>query len=259
APIREKRLSREEEIEYLKQKGIAGNWEKAAYSINAGIWGTSIGGKETLAAKEPLPEAAYPTPLSVDAQASEVVCLHFEHGELKGIDQEFFIRPIEAIQALAARAKPYAVGRNMHTGDTIIGIKGRIGFEAAAALITIGAHHTLEKHTLTKWQMYWKDQLASWYGMFLHEAQYFEPVMRQIETFLEQTQAHVSGKAWVKLMPYHFEIQGIESASDLMNSSFGSYGEMNNAWTGEDAKGFIKLFANPLQLYYSVHPDERNL
>ncbi|TAH20549.1 MAG: argininosuccinate synthase [Cytophagales bacterium] len=250
-PIRDKKLAREEEIEYLKSHGVVANWEKAKYSINQGIWGTSVGGKETLTSHLSLPEEAYPSQLQrTDSQEVEIT---FENGEPVALNGEK-LGSVAVIQTLTQIASQYAIGRDIHVGDTIIGIKGRVGFEAPASLITIKAHHALEKHTLTKWQMYWKEQLGNWYGMLLHEGQYLEPVMRNVETFLEDTQKNVSGKVKVKLMPYRFEIQGIESPHDLMSSKFGSYGEMNNAWSGEDVKGFTKIVSNQMKIYYQTNP-----
>lgn len=250
-PIRDLRLSRQEEIEYLKKHGIELSWEKAQYSINKGIWGTSVGGKETLTSDKSLPDSAYPSQLKETTPS--LVMLNFEKGELVGINGEIFSHPSEAILKLESLATPYAIGRDIHVGDTIIGIKGRVGFEAASALITIKAHHLLEKHTLTKWQLYWKEQLANWYGMFLHEAQFLDPVMRNIETFLMDTQGRVTGEVYVNLVPYRFELQGIKSDFDLMNSGFGTYGEMNNAWTGDDVKGFTKILGNQGQIWHLMN------
>ncbi|NJO03615.1 MAG: argininosuccinate synthase [Bacteroidia bacterium] len=249
-PIRDQRLSRQEEIDFLKSHGVEADWTKSLYSINQGIWGTSVGGKETLTSHQPLPEDAYPSQLV--AHEAQEISLQFEKGELTGIHDTVFDDPVEAIRHLQELAAPYAIGRDIHVGDTIIGIKGRVGFEAAAPLIIIKAHHLLEKHVLGKWQLYWKEQLSNWYGMMLHEAQYLDPVMRNIEVFLEETQAHVSGKVHVRLLPYRFELLGIESPYDLMRSQFGQYGEMNNAWTGEDVKGFIKIMATPMKIYQSL-------
>ena len=255
-PIRELKLSRQQEIEYLQKHGIDWPWSKARYSINQGIWGTSVGGAETLTSDQPLPESAYPSQLK--AGTPKKVALQFVKGELTGIDGQPFEHPSQAIHALQQLAAPYAIGRDIHVGDTIIGIKGRVGFEAAAPLIIIKAHHLLEKHVLSKWQQYWKDQLANWYGMLLHEGQYLEPVMRNIETFLEDTQQNVSGQVFVQLHPYRFELLGIESAYDLMNSGFGQYGEMNKAWTGDDVKGFTTMLANSLKIYHFVnHQNEQ--
>jgi argininosuccinate synthase len=250
-PIRDMQLSRQAEIDYLIENGYNWNWEKAKYSINQGIWGTSVGGAETLTSQKSLPEEAYPTQLT--EKEPSVVELQFEKGELQQVNGQSYSHPTEAIQALQQLAGPYAIGRDIHVGDTIIGIKGRVGFEAAAPLIIIKAHHLLEKHTLTKWQQYWKDQMGNWYGMMLHEAQFLDPVMRNIETFLEDTQEYVSGKVWVKLMPYRFELQGIESPNDLMNSAFGHYGEMNKGFSGEDVKGFTKILGNQTKIFHSVH------
>lgn len=249
-PIRDQQLSRKEEIEYLAKKGVTVDWEKAQYSINKGLWGTSVGGVETLTSHLPLPEKAYLNQL--EETTPKTVTLEFEKGEIVGLNGKT-MAPVEAIQTLEEIAARYAIGRDVHVGDTIIGIKGRVGFEAAAATIIIKAHHTLEKHTLSKWQLHWKEQLANWYGMFIHEAQYFEPVMRNIETFLEDTQATVTGKVFVELHPYRFIVQGIESPHDLMNSDFGNYGEDSKQWSGEDVKGFIKILANPMKIYKQVN------
>jgi argininosuccinate synthase len=250
-PIRDMKLSREAEIEFLKSHGVRMNFEKAQYSINKGLWGTSVGGKETLTSKDYLPEDAFPTQLT--KQRKEQITLRFEKGELIGINDKQFKSPVQAIQELSAMASPYAIGRDVHVGDTIIGIKGRVGFEAAAPLIIIKAHHLLEKHTLTKWQLYWKDQLAAWYGNWLHEGQFLDPIMRNIESFLEETQKNVTGAVFVTLQPYHFQVTGIESAYDLMSAKFGSYGEMNNGWSGEDVRGFAKIFGNQTAIYHQIN------
>ncbi len=241
-PIRDQQLSREAEIAYLQENGITYSWEKAKYSINQGLWGTSVGGVETLGSREALPEAAYPSQLS-ETQPRDI-SLTFEKGELTAVDGKPGT-PVENIRLLESIASAYAIGRDTHVGDTIIGIKGRVGFEAASALITIKAHHLLEKHTLSKWQQFQKEQLANFYGMLLHEGQYLDEVMRNLEAFLADTQRHVSGEVFVTLNPYRFELRGIESGNDLMNASFGSYGEMNKGWTAAEAKGFIKILSNP--------------
>src|ERR1700759_696185 len=250
-PIRDLKLSREEEIEYLKQKGVDMNFEKATYSINKGLWGTSVGGKETLNSKGILPESAWPT--QVTKQDSEEVKLHFQKGELVAVNDKTFDHPTEAIQYLQSIAGPFAIGRDIHVGDTIIGIKGRVGFEAAAPMIIIKAHHLLEKHTLTKWQLYWKDQLSTWYGNWLHEGQLLDPTMRNIEKFLQDTQDTVTGKVFVTLQPYRYTVTGIESAHDLMSSKFGSYGEMNKGWSGDDVKGFARIFGNQTSIFHKVN------
>ncbi len=252
-PIRDLKLSREAEIKYLNKHGVEYSAAKATYSINKGIWGTSVGGKETLTSHETLPEAAWPT--QVTETGAKKVELTFEKGELVGINGEK-LSPVKAIQKLQSMAAPYGIGRDIHVGDTIIGIKGRVGFEAAAPVIIIKAHHTLEKHTLTKWQLSWKDQLASFYGNWLHEGQFHDPIMRDIEAFLQNTQQQVSGKVFIELHPYRFQIIGIESAHDLMSSKFGSYGEMNNAWTGNDVKGFSKIFGNQVMIWHKVNGND---
>ena len=249
-PIRDLKLSREAEIEYLNKHEVEYTAEKARYSINKGIWGTSVGGKETLTSNETLPEEAWPT--QVTQTEPRKLELDFKQGELVGINGES-LSPIKAIQKLQEIAQPYGIGRDIHVGDTIIGIKGRVGFEAAAPIIIIKAHHTLEKHTLTKWQLSWKDQLSSFYGNWLHEGQFHDPIMRNLEAFLSDTQKTVSGKVFVKLHPYRFEIIGIQSDYDLMSNKFGSYGEMNNSWSGEDVKGFSKIFGNQTMIWHKVN------
>ncbi|MBA3830112.1 MAG: argininosuccinate synthase [Taibaiella sp.] len=252
-PIRDMRLSRDQEITFLKEHGIEMDFAKAQYSINKGLWGTSVGGKETLTSHQYLKEDAWPTQVS-ETEPREVV-LHFEKGELAGIDDENNMDKVKAIQYLQSIAQPFGIGRDIHVGDTIIGIKGRVGFEAAAPIVIIKAHHLLEKHTLTKWQLYWKDQLSTWYGNWLHEGMMLDPTMRNIEKFMEDTQQHVTGKVFVTLMPYRFTVTGVETDHDLMNNQFGSYGEMNNGWSGDDVKGFAKIFGNQVSIYHSVNKD----
>jgi argininosuccinate synthase len=249
-PIRDLKLSREEEITYLRSKGVEMNFEKSAYSINKGLWGTSVGGKETLSSKGVLPEEAWPT--QVTKTGTEEVKLHFENGELKKVNDKSFNHPSETIQFLQSIAGPYGIGRDIHVGDTIIGIKGRVGFEAAAPMIILKAHHALEKHVLTKWQLQWKDQLAQFYGNWLHEGQILDPVMRDIESFLESSQRNVTGEVFVQLYPYRFQVIGIESKYDLMNSKFGKYGEMNTGFTGEDVRGFSRIFGNQTMMYHLI-------
>ena len=253
-PIRDLKLSREEEIAYLKKKDVEMNFDKAIYSINKGLWGTSVGGKETLSSKGMLPEEAWPT--QVTKTGSEEVQLHFDKGELRKVNNKKFDHPSEAIQFLQSIAGPYGIGRDIHVGDTIIGIKGRVGFEAAAPMVIIKAHHALEKHVLTKWQLNWKDQLAQFYGNWLHEGQILDPVMRDIEAFFEKSQRQVTGDVFVELMPYRFQVLGIESPYDLMSSKFGKYGEMNTGWSGEDVRGFSKIFGNQTSIYHQVKSSE---
>jgi len=252
-PIRDLQLSRQEEVDFLKSHGVEYSWEKAQYSINKGLWGTSVGGSETLTSEKALPESAYPSQLIKTEE--QTITLHFEKGEPVGID-DFNGSPVNVIQKLEQIANQYAIGRDIHVGDTIIGIKGRVGFEAAAALVIIKAHHLLEKHVLSKWQQYWKEQLANWYGMLLHEANYLDPVMRNIESFLDDSQKQVTGKVFITLKPYHFNLDGIESDHDLMKSDFGQYGEMNKAWTANDAKGFIKLYGNANKIYHNLNKEQ---
>ena len=249
-PIRDQKLTRQEEIDYLKSNGIDMSWEKAKYSINKGLWGTSVGGSETLESEKPLPSDAYPSQL--EKEGEEKVKLTFEKGELVALNgiKNSSEKNIETLNDLASA---YAIGRDIHVGDTIVGIKGRVGFEAAAALITVKAHHLLEKHTLTKWQLQHKEYLSSFYGMHLHEGQYLDPVMRNIEAFLQSSQEQVSGDVIVTLKPYHFSLDGIISEHDLMNAKFGSYGEVNKGWTADEAKGFIKILGNQNKIYQQVN------
>lgn len=256
-PIRDLKLSRLQEIDYLKKHGVNMNFEKAVYSINKGIWGTSVGGKETLSSHLPLPEEAWPTPLQKNN--SQKLELGFKNGQLISINEQYFNHPVEAIEQLSVIASPFGIGRDIHVGDTIIGIKGRVGFEAAASLIIIKAHHALEKHVLTKWQLYWKDQLALWYGNWLHEGQYLDPSMRDMEAFFQSTQQMVNGQVFVTLSEFRFQIDGISSPHDLMNDKFGSYGEMNRAFTGNDVKGFTKIFGNQTAIYYQVNQLNKTL
>ncbi|MBY0542921.1 MAG: argininosuccinate synthase [Sphingobacteriaceae bacterium] len=249
-PIRDLKLSREAEIEYLAKHGVEYTAEKAKYSINKGLWGTSVGGAETLTSHQTLPESAWP--IQATATESKKVELTFVKGELVGVDGEK-LDSVTAIQKIQAMAAPYGIGRDMHVGDTIIGIKGRVGFEAAGPMVIIKAHHALEKHTLTKWQLSWKENLASFYGNWLHEGQFHDPIMRDIEAFLSSTQSTVNGKVFVELLPYRFHVIGIESANDLMSNKFGSYGEMNNTWSGEDVKGFSKIFGNQVMIWHKVN------
>jgi len=249
-PIRDLKLSREEEIAYLKSKNVDMNFEKSMYSINKGLWGTSVGGKETLNSKGMLPESAWPT--QVTKTDTEEVKLTFEKGELKAINDQVFSHPSLAIQYLQTIAGGYGIGRDIHVGDTIIGIKGRVGFEAAAPMVILKAHHALEKHVLTKWQLNWKDQLAQFYGNWLHEGQILDPVMRDIEAYLTNSQQNVTGDVFVQLLPYRFQIIGIESNYDLMSAKFGKYGEMNTGFTGEDVRGFSKIFGNQTSIWNKV-------
>ena len=259
---RDMALSRDEEINYLKEHGFEADFTKLKYSYNVGLWGTSICGGEILDSRQGLPESAYLK--QVTKQGSEELRLTFRKGELCAVNGEEFDDPIKAIQRVEEIGAPYGIGRDMHVGDTIIGIKGRVGFEAAAPMLIIGAHRFLEKYTLSKWQQYWKDQVwkdqvANWYGMFLHESQYLEPVMRDIEAMLAESQRNVNGTAILELRPLSFSTVGVDSPDDLVKNKFGEYGEMQKGWTAEDAKGFIKVLSTPLRAYYSVHKDEENI
>lgn len=248
-PTRDMVLTRDYEINYLKQHGFEADFVKLEYSYNKGLWGTSICGKETLSSAQGLPENAYLSP--VEKRGEETVTLGFEKGELITVNAEKYSDKIAAINALEAIASPYGIGRDMHVGDTIIGIKGRVGFEAAAPLLIINAHKMLEKHTLSKWQQYWKDQVGNWYGMFLHESQYLEPVMRDIEAMLDSSQQNVTGTVILTLRPYTYELVGVESDYDLVKTELGEYGEVQKGWTAEDVKGFTTVLSTPLKIYYA--------
>lgn len=252
---RDNALSRDEEIEYLRSNGFVADFTKMKYSYNVGIWGTSICGGEILDSKQGLPDSAYLK--QVEKDGKEEMRIEFKHGEIVAVNGKAFDNKIKAIRYIESIAAPYGIGRDMHVGDTIIGIKGRVGFEAAAPMVIINAHKFLEKYTLSKWQQYWKDQVANWYGMFLHESQYLEPVMRDIEAMLESSQRNVNGTVIVELRPLSMFMVGVDSPDDLVKTKFGEYGEMQKGWTADDAKGFIKVLSTPLRVYYANHKDEQ--
>lgn len=249
-PTRDMTLTREYEIDYLKQHGYEADFTKMEYSINKGLWGTSIGGKETLKSELTLPEEAYPS--QVTKTGEEKLTIGFDKGEIVSVNGVKYDYPVDAICKVEEIGSQFGIGRDMHIGDTIIGIKGRVGFEAAGPILIIAAHKMLEKHTLTKWQQYWKDQVATWYGMFLHEAQYLEPVMRDIEAMLESSQRNVTGTVEITLRPYSYTLVGVDSPFDLMKTDFGEYGEVNKAWTADDVKGFTKILGNQMKIYHNV-------
>ncbi|GAB6394694.1 MAG: argininosuccinate synthase [Bacteroidales bacterium] len=254
-PTRDRNLSREYEINYLRQHGYEADFRKMEYSINKGLWGTSVGGKETLCSNRTLPDAAYPSQLRA-TEDSEDISIDFVQGEIAGVNGTAYANKVDAIRKVEELGARWAIGRDMHVGDTIIGIKGRVGFEAAGALLIINAHKLLEKHTLTKWQQYWKEQVGTWYGMFLHEAQYLEPVMRDMEAFLQSAQKNVTGRALLTLRPYTYILVGVESKYDLMKSDFGVYGEEQKAWTAADVKGFTRILGNQMKIYYNVNNEQ---
>ena len=254
-PIRDLRISREEEIAFLKKHNVEMNFLKATYSINKGLWGTSVGGRETLKSLGALPDEAWPTP--VVKTGMEVLKIGFTRGQISSVNGKTYSHPVQAIQEVQAIAAPYGIGRDIHVGDTIIGIKGRVGFEAAAPVLIIKAHHLLEKHVLTKGQQNLKEQLAQFYGNGLHEGQILDPVMRDIEAFFENSQSHVTGEVSVELYPHRFFFQGIESDYDLMKSKLGQYGEMNLGWTGDDVRGFSKIFGNQLKIYHALAAEKK--
>ena len=249
-PTRDMTLTREYEIDYLKKHGIEADFKKMEYSINKGLWGTSIGGKETLHSEQTLPESAYPS--QVTEHGEEKMTIGFEKGEIVSVNGKRYDNKVDAIREVERLGSRYGIGRDMHIGDTIIGIKGRVGFEAAGPILIIAAHKMLEKHTLTKWQQYWKDQIGTWYGMFLHEAQYLEPVMRDMEAMLETSQRNVSGTVEILLRPYSYTLVGVDTSFDLMKTDFGEYGEVNKAWSADDVKGFTKILGNQMKIYHNV-------
>ena len=251
---RDGNLSRKEEVDYLNAHGFNADFTRLKYSYNVGIWGTSICGGEILDSREGLPETAYLK--QITKSGSEILSLGFTGGELCSVNGKAYDDRIAAIKAVEEIGAAYGIGRDMHVGDTIIGIKGRVGFEAAAPMLIIGAHKFLEKFTLSKWQQYWKDQVANWYGMFLHESQYLEPVMRDIEAMLESSQRNVNGTVTLELRPWSFSTVGVDSPDDLVKSKLGEYGETQKGWSAEDAKGFIKVLSTPLRVYYGNHKDE---
>ena len=254
-PIRDNNLSREDELEYLKQNNIDLKWNKAKYSVNKGLWGTSVGGDETLTSNKKLPDNAYPG--SLEKTSPKKLTINFKKGEIHGVNDKKMDK-IKAIEYVSKICDSYCIGRDIHVGDTIIGIKGRVGFQAGGPMMIIKAHHLLEKHTLTKWQLFQKDQISDFYGMLLHEGQYLDPVMRDIEAFLSSSQSKVSGSVIVTLHPYRFELEGIVSENDLMNTKFGLYGEKNKLWNAEDAKGFIKILSNQNKIYQNINENKKN-
>lgn len=254
---RDNNLSRQEEVDYLNSHGYFADFTKLKYSYNVGIWGTSICGGELLDSNQGLPESAFlkhPT-----KEGTELLKIGFKKGEICSVNGVEYDDKVKAIQKVEEIGAAYAIGRDCHVGDTIIGIKGRVGFEAAAPMLIIGAHRFLEKYTLSKWQQYWKEQVANWYGMFLHESQYLEPVMPDIEAMLTSSQRNVNGVVTLELRPYGFSTVGVDSADDLVKNKFGEYGETQKGWTADDAKGFIKVTSTPLRLYYANHKDEERI
>ena len=253
---RDQTLTRQEEVDYLNSHGFEADFTKLKYSYNVGIWGTSICGGELLDPTQGLPEEAYLKHVTAK-EASSLLKIEFSKGEIVGVNGEKFDNAVKAIQKIEEIGASYAIGRDCNVGDTIIGIKGRVGFEAAAPKLIIEAHRLLEKSTLSKWQQYWKDQVANWYGMFLHESQYLEPVMPDIEAMLTSSQRNVTGTSILRLRPYGFDTVGIDSDNDLTKSKLGEYGETQTGWTADEAKGFIKVSSTPLRVYYGIHKDEK--
>ena len=233
---RDRNLTRKEEVDYLNANGYFADFTKDP--------------------TQGLPEEAYLKHVT-NPEKESLLKIQFDKGEIVAVNGEQFDDHIKAIQKIEEIGASYAIGRDANVGDTIIGIKGRVGFEAAAPKLIIEAHRLLEKSTLSKWQQYWKDQIANWYGMFLHESQYLEPVMPDIEAMLTSSQRNVTGTAILKLRPYGFETVGIDSVNDLTKSKLGEYGETQTGWTADEAKGFIKVSSTPLRVYYGIHKDEK--
>ncbi len=242
-PIRDGALSRDEEAAYLRGHGVDVPETTAAYSVNRGLWGTSVGGRETMTSDRPLPPEAWPggTP---GALPPLVLTLGFERGVPVKLDGEP-LAPVDLISALTSLASGYGIGRGVHLGDTILGIKGRVGFEAAAATLLIAAHRELEKLVLSAAQLQWKETLGNLYGNLLHEARFFDPLARDLEAFLESSQAPVTGEASFTLYPRTWEVNGVRSPNSLMNSTVADYGEGNKFWTGAEARAFSKLYGLP--------------
>jgi argininosuccinate synthase len=255
SPIRDMRISREEVIDYLVRAGFKISFEKTKYSMNQGLWGTSVTGKETLTSNLELPDEAFPC--HEIKKGTELMTLDFVNGEVKKLNGKSYKDPVSLIHAVEKIAAPYGIGRDFHVGETIIGIKGRIGFQASAAHVIINAHYALEKHVLSKWQQHWKEQLGNWYGMFIHEGLFLDPSMRDIESFLVSSQRNVSGRVLIKLRPFSMVVTGVETSKDLMSSDFARYGEENKAWTAEDVKGFTKILSNPMKIFYTVNENEK--
>ena len=254
-PIRSLGYSRQQTAAYLESKGFAVPANTTTYSINRGLWGTTIGGKETLGTIDPLPDEAYPDTLSPMKCPDTPLTLKitFEKGIPTAIDGSM-MNPVLLIERLNELGGDHGVGRDLHVGDTILGIKGRIGFEAPAALILIRTHEELEKIVLSKWQRHQKEQLAKFYGMLLHEGQHFDPVMRDIEAFLNSSQEVVTGTVAVRLFKGHISVLGCESPYSLFDLSVASYGETNTLWDARDARGFTQIYGIPSYLANRKRP-----
>jgi argininosuccinate synthase len=240
-PIRDLALSRAEEMAFLAERGFVFPPKTEAYSVNEGLWGTSVGGKETLGSWEPLPEGAYPGGELPPTVQPSTLLIGFEQGLPTSLDGEA-LDPVALIQRLNALGRIYGLGRGVHLGDTILGIKGRVGFEAPAAHLLIGAHRELEKLVLSGKQLFWKESLGNLYGSLLHEGHGFDPLMADLEAFLESSQARVTGEVRLKLFPRTFAVEGVRSPHSLMDPRVASYGEANKLWSGAEAAGFAKVF-----------------
>ena len=250
APIRDEGFSREQEVAYLKAHDFSLPFERAAYSVNHGLWGCTIGGRETTDTLEPLPESAWV--LSKGAfqspRASEVHTLGFEQGVPTSLDGRAHA-PVALVETLNTLGASFGIGRGIHLGDTIFGLKGRVAFEAPAAMLLINAHRELEKLTLTGRQQRVKDSLATIYGDLVHEAQFLEPACRDIEALFLSSQARVTGTVTVRLSPGFLFVEGVASPHSLKNASRGVYGEAAGEWTAADARGFSRMLALPSMLH----------
>jgi argininosuccinate synthase len=241
-PIRDEAVTRDQAIAFLTGQGLPVPAKASAYSINRGLWGTTWGGGWTHDTWAGPPEELLRSPVPVPAPREIVI--RWEQGLAVAVDDAALDGPA-LIQQLGEVADSYAIGRNIHVGETALGIKGRIGFEAGAALLLIGSHRELEKLVLTKWQAFWKDQLARFYGDRLHEGQYFDPALRDIEALITSSQARVTGETRVRLAPGHFHVVGTRSPHSMMDSSVATYGEENRLWTGDEARAFARVAAVP--------------
>jgi argininosuccinate synthase len=254
-PIRDAGIKREQAIAYLEARGLPVPPRAGSYSVNRGLWGTTWGGGWTHDTWAGPPAELIDPP--ADAPASSEIVLGWEHGLPVSLDGV----PLDG-PALVARlgevAEARGIGRNIHVGETALGIKGRIGFEAGAALILIGAHRELEKLVLTKWQSFWKGQLGRFYGERLHEGQYFDPALRDIEALITSSQTRVTGDTRVRLAAGRFQVVGTRSPHSMMDTSIATYGEENRLWTGDEARAFARVSAVPSLLAARAAGDGRH-
>jgi len=255
-PIRDNHLTRHHTTVFLKERGFSVPGSTTRYSINAGLWGTTVGGAETLGTRHPLPEEAYPgtTAVNANTESHRDVKVTFKKGIPVALD-DAEMAAVPLIESLNDIGLRFGAGRDIHVGDTILGVKGRVAFEAPAPLILVTAHRELEKVVLTKWQRYQKDHLADFYGMLLHEGQHFDPVMRDIEVFLLSSQEVVSGEVFVRLAHGSVTVQGCESPYSMFNTGVATYGEESAYWSGRDARGFCRITGMQAFLAHKARTD----